>query len=43
MSAELETAVTEELPDALTSVDHFVRTDRRIGPKDFGGAMRANS
>jgi hypothetical protein len=37
MSAELETAVTEEHPDALTSVDHFVRTDRRIGAKTLAG------
>jgi peptidoglycan lytic transglycosylase len=41
MSAELETAVTENFPGALTSADHAARMDRRIGAKDFGAAMRA--
>ena len=41
MSAELETAVTENFPGALTGADHAARMDRRIGAKDFGAAMRA--
>ncbi len=41
MSAELEAAVTETFRDELTLADHLARMDRRIGAKDFGGAMRA--
>jgi len=41
MSAELETAVSNEFPGALTSTDDIARMDRRIGTKDFGAAMRA--
>ena len=41
MSAELETAVSNEFPGALTSADDIARMDRRIGAKDFGAAMRA--
>ena len=36
MSAELETAVVGEFPDALTSADDIARMDRRIGAKDYG-------
>ena len=39
MSIELETAVAEAFPDSLTSANHVVRMDRRIGSKDFGAAM----
>ncbi|MGO9045745.1 MAG: transglycosylase SLT domain-containing protein [Xanthobacteraceae bacterium] len=41
MSAELETAVSNKFPGALTSTDDVARMDRRIGTKDFGAAMRA--
>ena len=41
MSAELETAVVGEFPDALTSADDIARMDRRIGAKDYGAGMRA--
>ena len=41
MSAELETAVSNEFASVLTSVDDVTRMDKRIGAKDFGAAMRA--
>jgi soluble lytic murein transglycosylase len=41
MSAEMEASVIELFGGALTRADHVVRMDRRIGAKDFGGAMRA--
>jgi soluble lytic murein transglycosylase len=41
MSAELETAVSNEFPGVLTFADDSTRMDRRIGAKDFGAAMRA--
>ena len=41
MSAELETAVSDEFAAFLTSADDVGRMDRRIGAKDFGAAMRA--
>ena len=41
MSAELETAVSNEFAGILTSDDDVGRMDRRIGAKDFGTAMRA--
>jgi len=41
LSAESETAVLEEFSDLLTRADHAGRMDRRIGAKDFSGAMRA--
>jgi peptidoglycan lytic transglycosylase len=41
LSAELETIVTNVFRDQLTAADDLVRMDRRIGAKDFGGAMRA--
>jgi soluble lytic murein transglycosylase len=41
LSAETETAVLAAFPDLLTRADHVARMDRRIGAKDFGGAMRA--
>jgi soluble lytic murein transglycosylase len=41
LSAETETAVLAEFPDLLTRTDHVARMDRRIGAKDFTGAMRA--
>jgi len=41
MSAELETAVSNEFAGVLTSADDIARMDKRIGAKDFGAAMRA--
>ena len=41
LSAEFETAVLESFGEVLTRADHTARMDRRIGAKDFGGAMRA--
>jgi soluble lytic murein transglycosylase len=41
MSAEMESRLAEMFGDELTRADHVVRMDRRIGAKDFGGAMRA--
>ncbi len=41
MSAELETAVSNEFTGVLTSADDVTRMDKRIGAKDFGAAMRA--
>jgi soluble lytic murein transglycosylase len=41
LSAELEDAVLAAFPGVLTSADHVVRMDRRIGAKDFGAALRA--
>ncbi len=41
LSSETETAVLGEFPDLLTRTDHAGRMDRRIGAKDFTGAMRA--
>ena len=41
MSAELETAVSNEFPGVLTAADDVARMDRRIGAKDFSTAMRA--
>ena len=41
MSAELETAVSNEFAGVLTSADDVARMDKRIGAKDFGAAMRA--
>jgi soluble lytic murein transglycosylase len=41
LSAELETAVANTFPGALTVDDDIARMDRRIGAKDFGAAMRA--
>ena len=41
MSAELETAVSNEFAGVLTSADDVARMGKRIGAKDFGAAMRA--
>ena len=41
LSADLELSVLDVFRDLLRPVDHLVRMDRRIGVKDFGGAMRA--
>jgi soluble lytic murein transglycosylase len=41
LSAELEGAIANTFPDALTAEDDIARMDRRIGAKDFGAAMRA--
>jgi soluble lytic murein transglycosylase len=41
LTAETETAVLEEFPGLLTRTDQAGRMDRRIGAKDFTGAMRA--
>jgi soluble lytic murein transglycosylase len=41
LSDETEAAVVEAFGDVLTRSDHITRMDRRIGAKDFGGAMRA--
>ncbi|MGZ8324456.1 MAG: lytic transglycosylase domain-containing protein [Rhodoplanes sp.] len=41
LSAELEAAVLDAFGDVLTRSDHSARMGRRIGAKDFGGAMRA--
>ncbi|HEU5276596.1 MAG TPA: lytic transglycosylase domain-containing protein, partial [Xanthobacteraceae bacterium] len=40
-SADTEAAVVEAFPDVLTRADRIARMDRRIGAKDFSGAMRA--
>jgi soluble lytic murein transglycosylase len=40
LSAELEAAVANAFPGALTVADDVARMDRRIGAKDFGAAMR---
>ena len=40
LSAELEAAIVDTFPGALTTDDDVVRMDRRIGAKDFGTAMR---
>ena len=41
LTAETETAVLDEFSGLLTRTDHAGRMDRRIGAKDFTGAMRA--
>jgi soluble lytic murein transglycosylase len=41
LSAKTETSVLDAFPDLLTKADHAARMDRRLGAKDFGGAMRA--
>jgi soluble lytic murein transglycosylase len=41
MSAEFESAVFDTFGEFLTRADHAARMDRRIGARDFGGAMRA--
>jgi len=41
LSDETEASVIEAFGDVLTRSDHLARMDRRIGAKDFGGAMRA--
>ncbi len=41
LSAELEAATLDAFGDVLTRADHAARMGRRIGKKDFGGAMRA--
>jgi soluble lytic murein transglycosylase len=41
LSADVEAAVLDAFPGMLGPADHLVRMDRRIGAKDFGGAMRA--
>ena len=41
MSAELETAVSNEFAGVPTSADDIARMDKRIGAKDLGAAMRA--
>ena len=41
LSADLEVSVLDVFRDMLSPADHLVRMDRRIGAKDFGGAMRA--
>ena len=41
LSAELEAAIVNTFPGALTTDDDGARMDRRIGAKDFGTAMRA--
>jgi len=43
MSAELETAVSNEFASVLTCADDVTRMDKRTGAKDFGAAMRAAS
>ncbi len=40
LSAELEAAIVNTFPGALTADDDVARMDRRIGAKDFGAAMR---
>jgi soluble lytic murein transglycosylase len=41
LSDETEAAVMAAYGDVLTHADHTARMNRRIGAKDFGGAMRA--
>lgn len=41
LSAEIEAAVLDTFDGVLTRADHVARMDRRIGKKDFGGAMRS--
>jgi soluble lytic murein transglycosylase len=41
LSTEMEAAVLDTFGALLTSADHVVRMDRRIGAKDFGSATRA--
>ncbi|MGA8615441.1 MAG: lytic transglycosylase domain-containing protein [Xanthobacteraceae bacterium] len=41
LSAEVETAVLAEFPDALNRLDHLGRMDQRIGAKDLAAALRA--
>ncbi len=41
MSSELEGALVKSFGDQLTADDYQQRMDRRIGAKDFTGAMRA--
>ena len=41
LSAHLEDQALAAFPDLLTRADHRARMDRRIGVKDFAGAMRA--
>lgn len=41
LSAELENVLGDAFRNELTVLDDTVRMDRRIGAKDFGGAMRA--
>ncbi len=41
MSSELESAIVKSFGDQLTPADYQLRMDRRIGAKDFSGAMRA--
>jgi soluble lytic murein transglycosylase len=40
LSAELEGAIANTFPGALTTADDVARMDRRIGAKDFGAAFR---
>ena len=40
LSAELEAAIVNTFPGALTTDDDVARMDRRIGAKDFGAALR---
>ncbi|MFZ1885987.1 MAG: lytic transglycosylase domain-containing protein [Rhodoplanes sp.] len=41
LSAGFEDAVLKSFDNILTRSDHLARMDRRIGEKDFSGAMRA--
>ncbi len=41
LSAEIEAAALDTFDGVLTRADHTARMNRRIGKKDFGGAMRA--
>src|SRR5262249_40076178 len=41
LSPELEAAIVNAFPGALTTDDDVARMDRRIGAKDFDAAMRA--
>ena len=41
LSAKLETELLAAFPEFVTRADHVAQMDRRIGAKDFVGAMRA--
>jgi soluble lytic murein transglycosylase len=41
LSAKLETEILAAFPNFVTRADYAARMDRRIGAKDFTGAMRA--
>jgi soluble lytic murein transglycosylase len=41
LSADMESAVLDTFADVLSRADNVARMDRRLGAKDFGGAMRA--